>query len=85
MSWSVRLSRRAEKDLKQIDRGTAARVTAALESYAATERGDVRKLVDVNPPEWRLRVGEYRVIFARDAAAGALNVLRVLPRGEAYR
>jgi mRNA interferase RelE/StbE len=34
--------------------------------------------------EWRLRVGDWRVRFTRDSA-GLVNVLRVLPRGRAYR
>lgn len=85
MSWDVTLSRRAEKDLARMDRSAAARIVAALERYAATEQGDVRKLTDVHPPEWRLRVGDWRVLFSRADPAGALTVLRVLPRGEAYR
>jgi mRNA-degrading endonuclease RelE of RelBE toxin-antitoxin system len=37
------------------------------------------------PPEYRLRVGPWRVRFRVDRKAGALVVLRVLPRGKAYR
>lgn len=86
MTWTVALSARAETDLKRLDTSTAARVLAALDRYAETEHGDVRKLTDVNPPEWRLRVGDWRVIFAREGGApGVLTVLRVLPRGVAYR
>jgi mRNA-degrading endonuclease RelE of RelBE toxin-antitoxin system len=42
-------------------------------------------LTDVTPPEYRLRVGAWRVRFRVDRQAGALIVLRVLPRGKAYR
>lgn len=35
--------------------------------------------------EWRLRVGDWRVIFARDSDAKTLTILRILPRGRAYQ
>lgn len=62
-----------------------ARVVAALERHAETKKGDVRELTDVNPPELRLRVRHWRVLFAREDAAGVLIVLRLLPRREACR
>ena len=43
---------------------------------------DVRKLKDSD--ELRLRVGDWRVRFERDAEKREIVVLRVLPRGRAY-
>jgi len=37
------------------------------------------------PDEWRLRVGDWRVRFRNDHPTRALEVLRILPRGQAYR
>lgn len=76
---------RALKDFGRLDIQVQRRVSAALQRLADTGQGDVRKLTGVTPPEYRLRVGDYRVRFTHDAAADVLNVLRVLPRGEAYR
>jgi hypothetical protein len=56
---------------------------AALDRFATAEHGDVVRLTDVDPPEFRLRVGDWRVRFRRDNGEG-LYVLRVLPRGKAY-
>ena len=50
-----------------------------------TGEGDVVRLVDVEPPEYRLRVGDWRVRFAREDEHRLLHVLRVMPRGKAYR
>ena len=44
--------------------------------------GDVVKLA--GGEEWRLRVGDWRVRFARDDS-GTIIVTRVLPRGRVYR
>lgn len=45
--------------------------------------GDVTRLKGRH--EWRLRVGDWRVLFRRDAEVQTIEVLRVLPRGRAYR
>ena len=34
---------------------------------------------------FRLRVGDWRVLYEIDASANLLNVVAVLPRGRAYR
>lgn len=46
--------------------------------------GDVVRLAGIDD-EWRLRVGDWRVRFTRDLETGVIQVLRVLPRGRAYR
>ncbi|MBI4545728.1 MAG: type II toxin-antitoxin system RelE/ParE family toxin [Gemmatimonadetes bacterium] len=84
MSYALVYTARARRDLKKLDVQTAARIVVALERFAATGHGDVKKLTDVHPPEYRLRVGDHRVRFQRDDTAELLIVLRVLPRGEAY-
>ena len=58
----------------------------ALAHYAATGAGDVRRLVNVRPPEYRLRVGDYRARFALTGTApnGAVKVLFVGDRRETY-
>jgi mRNA-degrading endonuclease RelE of RelBE toxin-antitoxin system len=33
---------------------------------------------------WRVRVGDWQVLFERDEAARQVIVVRVLPRGRAY-
>lgn len=43
--------------------------------------GDIRKL---NSPQWRLRIGDWRVRFSFDDENQVIVVLRVLPRGRAY-
>ena len=46
--------------------------------------GDVRKLQGTDF-EWRLRVGDWRVRFVYDYEETIIRVVRVLPRGRAYR
>jgi mRNA interferase RelE/StbE len=55
-----------------------------LERLAADDPSiQERKLKGVE--EWRMRVGNWRVRFRREFPQREIVVLRVLPRGRAYR
>jgi mRNA-degrading endonuclease RelE of RelBE toxin-antitoxin system len=71
--------------LKRLDPPAQRRVVDAVDHFARTGEGDVTRLIDVAPPEFRLRVGDWRIRFARDDEHRWLDVLRVVPRGKAYR
>lgn len=42
------------------------------------------KKLQGRPGEWRLRVGDWRVIFTADPAMNAIDVLALLNRRDAY-
>jgi mRNA-degrading endonuclease RelE of RelBE toxin-antitoxin system len=63
-----------------LDRGIARRVKQALEQTGA---GNVKRLQGIDPPEYRLRVGDYRARFHQHEET--VQVLRVRNRREAYR
>jgi len=69
-------------DFDGLDRITQRRVTAALERFAATGHGDVKRL-EGRPGEFRLRVGKWRVFFDLDTP-GILLVNGIDNRGQAY-
>ena len=61
-------------------RRAADRIVAKIERYAEIGAGDVTRLVGSS--YFRLRVGDFRVIFAESATE--IDVLKIAPRGEAY-
>ena len=73
----------ALSDMAALDKGLARRVKIAVERFASTGAGDVKRLQGIDPPEFRLRVGDYRVRFY--VSAEVLRVLRIRHRREAYR
>ena len=83
MPW-ITFTTRARQELRQLDRQTASRIVAALERFAEIRHGDVRKLQG-RAGEMRLRVGDWRVLFEYGDDGETVVVLRVLPRGRAYR
>jgi mRNA interferase RelE/StbE len=76
---------RARRDLRRLDPPVQRRVVEALDRLTSdAPTGDIVRLAGVED-EWRLRVGDWRVRFTRDPETGLIQVLRVLPRGRAYR
>ncbi|MDD4892169.1 MAG: type II toxin-antitoxin system RelE/ParE family toxin [Phycisphaerae bacterium] len=73
----------AERDLKALDGVVARRVTGKLLAIETAGRvvGDVKRLTG-QPPRFRLRVGDYRVLFTVEA--GRIKVYRIVHRREAY-
>ncbi len=66
------------------DARTARRIYAAIRRLADENVGDVRKLVN-QPGVYRLRVGDWRVLFSFADAERTVLVLHVLNRRDAYR
>jgi len=73
----------AKAQLRAIDQPTALRILHALAHYLETGEGDVKRLQNVEPPEFRLRVGDYRVRFHDQG--DTIRITAVKHRREAYR
>jgi mRNA-degrading endonuclease RelE of RelBE toxin-antitoxin system len=73
----------AKSDLRAIDQPNALRILHILARFLATGEGDVKRLQDVEPPEFRLRAGDYRLRF--HDLSDSILVLAVKHRREAYR
>lgn len=79
-SWSIKFTRRAEKDLQTInepDRNDIIKAIAGL--VEDPPRGDFGKLT-AQKGKWRLKTGNWRVIYERDKDNHVYVVLRVLRR-----
>jgi mRNA interferase RelE/StbE len=83
MKYEVHLKPRAKKDLRQISKNDATRIVSAMEKLENDLTGDVKRLTDFTP-EYRLRVGDYRVLFEIEGQ-NIIMVYRVRHRREAYR
>jgi mRNA-degrading endonuclease RelE of RelBE toxin-antitoxin system len=79
----IEWSEAAIDDLAALSKAVARRIKVAIERYAQTGAGNIKRLQDIDPPEYRLRVGDYRVRFW--IRNDAVVVLRVRNRKDAYR
>jgi mRNA-degrading endonuclease RelE of RelBE toxin-antitoxin system len=84
MSWQAIWAPRALKELARLDRAEQHRVRQAVEAFASESKGDVLRLQNITPPEYRLRIGKWRVRFQLDHERRTMQILHVLRRDEAY-
>jgi hypothetical protein len=76
----VVLSIQAKGDLAALDRAVALRILAAVQRLASTGAGNVQGLRGIHPPEFRLRVGDWRVRFHDHAAIGSMCSVSAIAR-----
>jgi mRNA interferase RelE/StbE len=81
MKYEVELKPRAIRDLRLIDRSAARRIVERLTAMQNDLTGDVKRLTNTTP-EFRLRVGDYRVLF--EIEGNKVIVYRVRHRKDAY-
>ena len=82
MAETIAWTDRAKADLRAIDRQTALDLMHGIARFLATEEGDAKRLQGIEPPELRLRLGDYRVRF--DDHGESIEILAVKHRTEAY-
>jgi mRNA interferase RelE/StbE len=78
---NVEFKPKAIKDLRDIPRADARRIAERLKSFEQGLSGDVKRLTNFTP-EYRLRVGSYRVLF--EIEESTVVVYRVVHRQHAY-
>lgn len=80
-------SRPAEKDFAKLDKTIKVRIREALDLFCDNpELLDIKKLKNA-PNRFRLRIGNWRVIFGyyKDEETVIVQVLRILHRKDVYR
>lgn len=81
----VRYDPRAVKELTKLDKPIARRILKAVDALRDQPRpSGARQLVGF-PGLWRIRVGDYRVVYTIKDAELVVLALRVAHRSEVYR
>jgi len=84
--YSVEYSKTARKSLKAMSRNTARLIMEKIEALAEdplAPNNNVRKLT--NHPGYRLRVGDWRVVYTIHEQALLIAIVRIAPRGDVYQ
>jgi len=85
LRYEIKWAQGAVKDIRRLDNPLIVRITRAIEAFAETGRGDVKRLTNADGA-YRLRVGEWRVLFRLVHTDIQIMLIQaVLPRGEAYK
>ena len=83
--YTIRLERRAERELRKLPRDVIQRINAALGrlTYEPRPQG-VIKLAGQTGSKWRIRVGAYRILYEINDRRAQVNVYRIKHRRNAY-
>lgn len=83
-SYAIRFARSARKELERLDSELIERVFARIESLAINPRPPGCRKLKGNSNLWRIRVGDYRVLYEILDPTATIDVIAVRHRREAY-
>ena len=83
--YRVVVERSAEKDLKRLSVEIRARVATVLRSLATNPRPSGSRKLAGTKHDWRVRVGDYRIIYEIADVIRVVRVQRIRHRRDVYR
>lgn len=81
----MRLKKTAQRDIKSLDRPVQKRILARLTELASEPRPAGAELLTGLADVWRVRVGDYRIVYTIKDDVLLVLVLRVGHRREVYK
>ena len=88
MSWKVEVKPTAEKQYLKLDKATRTRIKKSLKELEQEQNPlfhrNVKALTGQLYRDYRLRVGDWRLLFTPDREKKIIHVYAILPRGSAY-
>ncbi len=83
--YQVTFSKQADKTLRRLPKNLALKIAKKIKSLALNPHGmgNVKKLT--NHPGYRLRVGDWRVVYTVKDAELVIHVVKIKTRGEVYK
>ena len=85
MPYKVFLESRAEKDFKKLPREIRNRVFLAILDLKRDPRPTEVKKLSAKEEYYRLRVGDWRVVYEINTKQKKISIFRIRHRREAYR
>lgn len=83
-AYGVSLKRSAQKEIRALDEAVRTRVLNSIRSLASEARPPgCRKLVGASD-RWRIRIGDYRVIYSVDDDKRLIEIIAARHRSKAY-
>jgi len=83
--YEVLLERRAERDLKKLSQAMFYRVIPQIKELSENPRPSGCRKITGSKNDWRIRIGDYRIIYEIDEKEKAVKVMRIKHRREVYK
>ena len=86
MSFSVLIHKEADKALRRMDRSTRQRIAEKIQALGDDPDDPALSIKPLKGEDrFRMRVGDWRVIFDRRDAVKVIAIERIKSRGDAYK
>jgi mRNA interferase RelE/StbE len=86
VTYTVLLERQAEKDLRSLPVKILRRIDKRLKSLSSVPHPrSALKLKGKEGEGWRIKTGDYRILYTVDKSQKTISVYRIKHRREAYR
>ena len=82
MKYNIEIKPKAIKDGRKIPKKTLVQIINKIEAMGNNLNGDVKRLTNFSP-EYRLRVGDYRVLF--EVQESLIKIYRIKHRKDVYK
>jgi len=88
MSYRISASETATRQLRRLQKETRDRITRGLrvleeDPFRHRPRADIQPLEGTDPRKYRIRIGDYRAVYA--VAGTEVKVIEIFVRGRGYR
>ena len=83
--YEVYLERSAENDLKRLPTSIFHRIIPQIKTLGENPRPSGCRKITGSKNDWRIRIGDYRIIYEIDEKAKAVRIMRVRHRREVYQ
>ena len=83
-SYSLEIKQSAQKELDSVDNGLFARIDRKILALVDNPRPGGCKKLKGYKNQWRIRVGDWRVVYVIDDTTKLVTVTRVAHRREIY-
>lgn len=85
MSYQVLVERRALKELSKLPTDISRRVTSAIDGLSGQPRPHNSKKLSGSRDQWRVRIGDYRILYEINDKSREVRVYAIGHRREIYR
>jgi mRNA interferase RelE/StbE len=83
--YEVLIERNAERDLKSLPTAVLNRIVPRIKALAEAPRPFGCHKLTGSKNDWRIRIGDYRVVYEIDDPGKRVRIFRVRHRSEVYR
>ena len=85
VTYGIELTKKAEKQFKKLDKDSQKRIAKKIDALARTPRPNGMKKLSGEDDVYRIREGDYRIVYAIQDSKLIILVVKIGHRRDVYR